>query len=104
MLPINKVGCRLGGFQASLGEQRVIRGQRAGGVGPGSVAGQREGLAAATAPVDFTPFAGPARLGHPFGATEAGKGRRMIPNIAEARLGYSRELQTWQGLRRMARQ
>ena len=104
VLPINKTGCRLGGFAASASEKRMIGRQRARGVGPGGVAGQREGLAAATAPVDLAPFAGTAGLGHPPRPAELRERWGMIPDLGEACLGDSRKPQTRQGLRRVTRQ
>src|SRR5271156_4210 len=104
MLAIDEIGPRLLGLAASGREQLVIWGQRAGGIGAGGVAGQREGLAAATAPVDLAPLARAAGLGHPRGAAETRESRGLVPDLREARLGDGRKAQTRQGLRRMARQ
>jgi len=101
---MDEIGRRLLGTVARGGKQSVIWGQRAGGIGAGGVAGQREGLAAATAPVDLAPLARAAGLGHPSRAAETSENRGVVPDLREARLGDGRKAQTRQGLRRMARQ
>src|SRR6516162_6850632 len=68
------------------------------------IAGQREGLAAATAPVDLAPLARAAGLGHPRRAAEPREGRRVVPDFREAGFADGRKAQSRKGLRRMARQ
>src|SRR5438552_2252456 len=57
----------------------VHRRQRAGRIGVAGVAGQREGLAAAAAEIDFLELAAAARLRHPAGAAIAVEGLRVLP-------------------------
>src|SRR3546814_11802605 len=59
----------------------TMRRQRAGGVGRGSVARERERLTAAAAPVDLAPLARPARLRHPVRAATTHEGRRPEPYL-----------------------
>ena len=70
MLAVDELGCRYFGLAARTVEDRVIGGQPANRVGAGGIAGQCEGLAAATAPVDLAPLTGAAGLGHPPRAAE----------------------------------
>src|SRR3546814_20558602 len=65
----------------------TMRRQRAGGVGRGSVARERERLTAAAAPVDLAPLARPARLRHPVRAAIAHEGRRPAPRSDNRRVG-----------------
>src|SRR5262249_5638129 len=53
------------------------------GVGCFGVAGEREGLAAAAAEIEFAPRAARARLLHPCAAAESIEGRRVRPDIGE---------------------
>ena len=69
-------GLGVGGFEDLL----VHRRQRAGRIGIAGVAGQRKGLAAAAAEIDFLEFAALARLGHPAGAAIAVEGFGILPD------------------------
>src|SRR3546814_15840038 len=55
--------------------------QPAGRIGGGCVAEDREGLAAAAAPVDFAPVAGPAGFGHPVGAAKVVERVGVQPDV-----------------------
>src|ERR1700692_606626 len=54
--------------------------QRAGRVGIAGIAGQREGLAAAAAEIDFLELAALARLRHPAGAAIAVESFGILPD------------------------
>ena len=56
------------------------RRQRAGRIGVGGVPGQREGLTAAAAEIDFPELAALARFRHPAGAAIAVEGLGMLPD------------------------
>src|SRR3979409_1189725 len=58
----------------------VQRRQRAGRIGIAGIAGQREGLAAAAAEIDFLELAAPARLRHPAGAAITVEGFGVLPD------------------------
>src|SRR5690242_7463973 len=62
---------------SALEDLVVQRRQRAGGIGVAGVAGQRKGLAAAAAEIDFPEFAALAGLGHPARPTIAVEGFRV---------------------------
>src|SRR5260370_39695115 len=72
------VGRRLGLGQ--LENLLMQRRQRAGRIGIAGIAGQREGLAAAAAEIDFPELAAPARLRHPAGAAIAVEGLGILPD------------------------
>src|SRR5216683_5657150 len=57
-----------------LDQAAALGGEMADRVGGRRVAGQREGLAAAAAPIDLAALAGAAGLEHPIGAAEAVEG------------------------------
>src|SRR2546428_6740113 len=57
-------------------------------VGGGGVAGEREGLAAASAEIQLAPRAARARLLHPCAAPEGVEGRRVRPDIRERTLAH----------------
>src|SRR5882724_2874825 len=81
------------------------RRQRAGRVGIAGIAGQREGLAAAAAKVDFPEFAALARLLHPAGAAIAVEGLGILPDPGDRMVGPDRqEFEPGDGLGRMTRQ
>src|SRR5260370_15949691 len=56
------------------------RRQRAGRISIAGIAGQREGLAAAAAEIDFPELAAPARLRHPAGAAITVEGLGILPD------------------------
>src|SRR5580700_2768200 len=79
------VGC---GFSLRLRENLLmLRRQRAGGIGVASVTGQRKGLAAAAAEIDFLEFAALARLRHPGGAAIAVEGFGILPDPGNRMIG-----------------
>src|SRR5260370_20786002 len=78
---IKESGCNLSCRLARLSDQGVVGRQGAGRVGTRGIAGQREGLAAAAAPIDLAPVAGPAWLRHPGGAAKPREFRRTVPDI-----------------------
>src|SRR4051794_28136539 len=65
------------------GEIAALDGAMADRIGRRRIAGEREGLAAAAAPIDLAPLAGLARLEHPIGAAEAVEGVGVAPDRAE---------------------
>src|SRR6202023_2724886 len=70
-----------GGLQCGLLENLLMhRRQRAGRIGIAGIAGQREGLAAAAAEIDFPELAALARLRHPAGAAVAVEGLGILPD------------------------
>src|SRR3984893_7418423 len=70
-----------GGLALGLLEDLLMhRRQRAGRIGIAGIAGQREGLAAAAAEIDFLELAAPARLRHPAGAAIAVEGFGILPD------------------------
>src|SRR6185436_9526317 len=81
------------------------RRQRAGRVGIAGVAGQRKGLAAAAAEIDFLEFAALARFGHPAGAAIAVEGLGVLPDPGDRMIGaYGFEFEPGDAFRRMAGQ
>src|SRR5215213_10103854 len=83
----------------------VHRRQRAGGIGVAGIAGQCEGLAAATAEIDFLEFAALARLGHPAGAAIAIEGFGILPDPGDRMIGaHGQEFEPGDALRRVAGQ
>src|SRR6266481_7111414 len=103
MLAIYKAQRRRFRLAASPGEELVVGGQPAGGVGARGVTGQRKGLTAAAAPIDLAPLAGATRFRHPGRPAEPLEGGGTIPDFREARLRDAGEIQSFQCLRRMAR-
>src|SRR6185503_7924021 len=95
-----------GSFAFGLLEDLLVhRRQRAGRVGIAGVAGQRKGLAAAAAEVDFLEFAALARLGHPAGAAIAVEGLGVLPDPGDRMIGaHGLEFQPGDALRRVAGQ
>src|SRR6187455_1522320 len=89
---------------AGFGDQRVLRGQRARGVGGGGVAGKVEGLAAAATKIDFPTLAALARLGHPSFASECSEGGGVMPDFVERALLHVVEAEARQGVGQMAGQ
>src|SRR5260370_13919830 len=69
-------GLALGPLEDLLMHRR----QRAGRIGIAGVPGQRKGLAAAAAEIDFPELAALARLRHPSGAAIAVEGFRILPD------------------------
>src|SRR5438445_2647105 len=70
-----------GGLALGLLEDLLVhRRQRAGRIGIAGIAGQRKGLAAAAAEVDFPELAALARLLHPPGAAIAVEGFGILPD------------------------
>src|SRR3546814_20525729 len=63
---------------------RVLRREGAGGIDGAGFSGQREGLAAAAAPVDLAALAGATGLRPPVGAAVGLEGRRLQPDLAQA--------------------
>src|SRR5262245_18352339 len=83
----------------------VQRRKRAGRIGIAGIPGQRKGLAAAAAEIDFAEFAGLARLRHPAGAAIAVEGFGVLPNPGNGMIGTHRlEFEARDALRRMTRQ
>ena len=68
----------------------VHRRQRAGRIGVAGIAGQRKGLAAAAAEIDFPEFAALARLRHPAGAAIAVEGFGVLPDPGDRMVGAHR--------------
>src|SRR5258708_24548636 len=68
----------------------VHRRQRAGRIGIGGAAGQREGLAAAAAEIDFLEFATAARFRHPAGTAIAIEGFAVLPDPGDRMIGSDR--------------
>src|SRR4029453_11652261 len=68
----------------------VQRRERAGRIGIAGIAGQRKGLAAPPAEIDFAEFAGLARLRHPAGAAIAVEGFGVLPNPGNGMIGTHR--------------
>src|SRR6185295_7774426 len=66
------------------------RRQRAGRVGIAGIAGQRKGLAAAAAEIDFLELATLARLLHPAGAAIAVEGFGILPDPGDRMIGAHR--------------
>src|ERR1700721_3814185 len=80
-----------GSFRLRQLENLVMqRRQRAGRVGIAGIAGQREGLAAATADIDFPEFAALAWFGHPAGAAIAVEGFGILPDPGNRRIDRTR--------------
>src|ERR1700745_4270615 len=102
MLAINKSGCGFVRILAGADEQLAVRGQSAARVGARGIAGQRKSLAAAAGPVDLTPVAGTARLGHPIRPAEPFERGRTVPDVGKARFGYGWKIEPGQSLRRVA--
>src|SRR6266481_493880 len=73
----------LGQFENLLMQRR----QRAGRVGIAGIAGQREGLAATAAEIDFLELAALARLRHPAGAAIAVEGFGILPDPGHRMIG-----------------
>src|SRR6202043_91973 len=95
-----------GGFRLRQLENLVVqRRQRAGRVGIAGIAGQREGLAAATAEIDFLELAASAWLRHPAGAAIAVEGFGILPDPGDRMIGaYRQELEPGDGFGGMAGQ
>jgi hypothetical protein len=73
-------------------EDRAVPGrQRAGRIGRGGVAGERERLAAAAAEVDAALVAGPAGRRHPVLAAERAQRRRIAPDVGKRTLSHAFE-------------
>src|ERR1700738_2275281 len=74
------------------------RRQRAGGVVMPATAGQRKGLAAAAAEIDFPEFAALAGLRHPAGTAIAVEGFGILPDPGDRMIGaYRQELEPGDG-------
>src|SRR3954468_8858515 len=81
------------------------RRQRAGRVGIAGVAGQRKGLAAAAAEIDFLEFAALARLGHPPRAAIAVERLGILPDPGDRMIrAHGFEFESGDALRRVAGQ
>src|SRR5579859_3474896 len=77
-----------GRFLLGLPEDHLMqRRERAGRIGIGSVAGERERLAAAAAEIDLAELAGFARLLHPGRAAIAIEGVRVLPDPGDRMIG-----------------
>src|SRR3954470_20527263 len=103
---IEEAGVAAGGFALGLLEDFFMhRRQRAGRVGIAGIAGQREGLAAAAAEIDFLEFAALARLGHPAGAAIAVEGFGILPDPGDRMIrAHGFEFESGDALRRVAGQ
>src|SRR5438309_4249165 len=95
-----------GGFALGLPENLlVLRRQRTGGIGVAGIPGQRKGLAAAAAEIDFPELAALAWLRHPGGAAIAVEGFRVLPDPGNRVVRSHRlELETGNAFRGMAGQ
>src|SRR3954470_6375893 len=99
------VGLALGLALGLLEDGLVQRRQRAGRIGVGGIARQREGLAAAAAEIDLAEFAGLAGLLHPAGATIAVEGIRVLPDPGDRMVGaHGFEIEAGDALGGMTRQ
>src|SRR5438552_1501292 len=87
-----------------LVDQVPERTQRADRIGVGSVAGEREGLAAAATEDDRLPGTGAAWLLHPRVTPERLEGRRLVPDPLDRVLAHARQLQRWDRIGAVARQ
>src|SRR6476646_8295724 len=89
-----------GGFLLGLLEDRFMhRRQRAGRIGVAGVAGQRKGLAAAAAEIDFPELAALARLLHPPRPAVAVEGFRVLPDPCDRMIGaHGEEFEPGDGL------
>ena len=100
------IGCcrrrpRLGLLEDLLMHRR----QRAGRIGIAGIAGQRKGLAAAAAEIDFAELAALARLRHPAGAAIAVEGLGVLPDPGDRMIGAHRfEFEPGDALRGVAGQ
>ena len=70
----------------------------AGRIGGGRIPGDREGLAATSAPIHLPLLAGAAGLRHPVGTAEAVESSGMQPDIAQPSLAHVVEHKPWDGL------
>src|SRR6266571_5556203 len=87
-IAIEETGLAGGGLLLGLLEDLLMhRRQRAGRIGIAGVAGQRKGLAAAAAKVDFAELAALARLLHPSGAAIAVEGLGILPDPGDRMIG-----------------
>src|SRR6185312_3394266 len=83
----------------------VHRRQRTGRIGIAGIAGQRKGLAAAAAEIDFPEFAALARLGHPAGTAIVVEGLGILPDPGDRMVRpHGFEFQPGDALRRVAGQ
>src|SRR6516225_11179701 len=99
-ITVEKVLAAFGCFLLGLLEDRLMhRRQRAGGIGIAGIAGQRKGLAAATAEINLPELAAPTRLRHPARAAIAVEGFRVLPDPGDRMVRPHRfELQPGDGL------
>src|SRR5262249_22309741 len=79
-------------------------GKMANRVSDAGVAGQRKGLAAASAEILVASRTGPAWLLHPLRAAKRIEGRRSCPDVAERMIAHRPEFESGDAFRRMARQ
>src|SRR5256885_16007351 len=98
---IDELRRRVLGRRDGGGEIAALDGAMADRIRRRRIAGQREGLAAAAAPIDFAALAGAAGLEHPISATEAVERIGLTPDLAQAHGPDRREVEARQRLRRM---
>src|SRR3954451_22905104 len=80
-IAIEEAGLMRGRLAFGLLEDLLVHWrQRAGRIGIAGVAGQRKGLTAAAAEIEFLEFAAPARLRHPAGAAITVEGLGILPD------------------------
>src|SRR5438067_9678675 len=79
---------RVGPNRRKLGELAMIGREVAHGIGCASVTGEREGLAAAAAEIQFATRAASAWLLHPCRAAKGIEGRRVRPDVGERLLAH----------------
>src|SRR5882757_9962168 len=87
-IAIEETVLRIGRFALGLLEDLLVqRRQRAGRIGIAGIAGQRKGLAATAAEIDFPELAALARLGHPAGAAIAVERLGILPDPGNRMIG-----------------
>src|SRR5205085_1872621 len=79
--PADRPGAGFGFGLRQRGDACVMGGFVAGRVGRRGVAGERQRLAAAAAPVDLAPLARAAGLLHPIRAAKGAEGRAVAPDL-----------------------
>src|SRR5271165_3743680 len=83
-------------------DRGVMRRLPAGGIGRRGVAGERQRLTAAAAPVDLAPVARAAGLLHPVRAAKGVEGGARAPDVAKRSVADVPEFEAWNRLGRMA--
>src|SRR5262252_8806001 len=86
---------RVGVDRQEFAHQGVVRGEMAHWVGCARIAGEREGLATATAEIDVAAFAAAAWLPHPVGAPKGAEGGRGLPDFRERMIADRPEIEAW---------